>query len=128
LRRLLESVLHKEVQVVLLVQDLAADVGVELHEPSDLTVLLGHELLVERRDLDVDIELGQVEVRGEALSSLAGPVPVDVERRGLVVPRDLIEIQQLRELPLAVVSEANQFVGKRVASAWFRLLRALRYG
>jgi len=58
----------------------------------------------------------------------ARTVPVDIERGGLVVPRDLIEVQQLRELPLAVVREADAFVGKRVASAGVRLCRALRYG
>jgi hypothetical protein len=62
------------------------------------------------------------------MSSVARSIPVDIEGRGLVVPRDLVEVQQLRELPLAVVSEANGFMGKRVASADIRLGRALRYG
>jgi hypothetical protein len=36
---------------------------------------------------------------------VAGPVPVDVERGRLVEPLDLIEVEQPRELSLAVVRE-----------------------
>ena len=63
LGRLLETVLDEQVQVVALVEDLASDVRIERRQPPHLAVLLGHELLVEGRDLDVEVELGQVEVR-----------------------------------------------------------------
>jgi hypothetical protein len=63
LRRLvLEAVFQQEVRVVTLIQDLAFHVGVELMQPADLAVLLGDELLVQSRDLDVDVELGKVKV------------------------------------------------------------------
>jgi hypothetical protein len=39
-------------------------------------------------------------------------IPVDVERRRLVEPFDLIEVEQLGELTLAVVCEVDQGVGK----------------
>jgi hypothetical protein len=106
LRRLvLEAVFQQEVRVVTLVQDLAFHVGVELMQPADLAVLLGDELLVQSRDLDVDVELGKVEVGREAVRDVAGAVPVDVERGRLVEPLDLIEVEQPRELSLAVVRE-----------------------
>jgi hypothetical protein len=127
LRGLLEPVLDQQVQVIPLIEDLAADVGVELHQASHLAVLLGDELLVQRRDLDVDVEFGKIEVRREPLRGSAPTVPVDVERRGFVVPRDLVEVEQLPELSFTVVCEANEFVRKRVASVCLRLCRALRY-
>ena len=86
--------------------------GYSAGQSPDLAVLLGHELLVEGRDLDVEVELGQVEVGREALGRVALAVPVDVEGRGLVAPLDLVEVQQLRELPLAVVSEPDLLRGE----------------
>jgi hypothetical protein len=38
---------------------------------------------------------------------VAGAVPVDVERRRLVEPVDLIEVEQPGELALAVVGEVD---------------------
>ena len=49
---------------------------------------------------------------------MSGPsvtIPFDVERRRLVTPFDLVEVQELRELPLAVVGERDLFVGKERA-------------
>jgi hypothetical protein len=63
LRRLLQAVFDQEVQVIALVQDLALDVRIQLLEAPSLAVLLGYELLVEGRDLDVDIERREIEVR-----------------------------------------------------------------
>ena len=40
------------------------------------------------------------------------PVPIDLEGRRLVVPGDLVEVEQLRELALAVVSETDSLVRK----------------
>jgi hypothetical protein len=50
---LLEAVLHQQVQVITLVEDLALHVRVKLLEPACLAVLLGYEFLVEGRDLDI---------------------------------------------------------------------------
>ena len=44
------------------------------------------------------------------MGGITGPVPFDVEGGGLVLPVDLIEVQQLRELPLAVVRELDLLV------------------
>ena len=71
LRRRLEPVLHEQVQVVALVQHLDLDLGVQLAQATRLAVLLRHELLVERRDLDVLVVRGQVEVGRERLHRVA---------------------------------------------------------
>jgi hypothetical protein len=81
-------------------------------KPPDLSVLLRHELLVERRDLNVEVELWEVEVGREPVRDVAGAVPVDVESRRLVEPLDLVEVEELRELALAVVGELDASVGK----------------
>src|SRR5262249_32598611 len=52
LRRRLEPVLAEELEVVALVEDPHADVGIELLHAPCLAVLLRDELLVQRRDLD----------------------------------------------------------------------------
>jgi len=112
LGRLFEPVFHEEVQVVLLVQDLALHVRVQLLQAPYFPVLLGHELLVERGDLYIEVEGRQVEVGREALRRYTFAVPLDIEGGGLVCPIDAIEVQQLGELSLAVMCEIDEFVGK----------------
>jgi hypothetical protein len=111
----LEPVLEQQAEVVALIEDLAPDVGIERAQPADLAVLLRDQLLVEGRDLDVEVELGEVEVRREALSGLAPLVPRDVEGRRFVAPLDRVEVQEPSELALAVVSEVGALVRQRSA-------------
>jgi hypothetical protein len=111
---LLEPVLDHEVQIVTLVEDLAADVRVVLPEQLHLLVLLRDQLLVHGRDLDVEIVVGQVEVGSEELDrdTVLEPYREDL---GLVLPRNAVEIEEKRELSLTVVSELD-------------LVRRLRFG
>src|SRR5439155_7154877 len=90
------------------------DLRVQLPEAADLPVLLGHQLLVQRGDLDVQVVRGEVEVRGESLDGVAVRVQLQVERARLVLPVDLIEVQQPRELALARVSEGHGVAGERL--------------
>jgi predicted transcriptional regulator len=62
LRRLLQSVLDQEVQVITLIKDLAANVWIKRHQPASFAILLRHELLIQRRDFDVKVEGWEVEV------------------------------------------------------------------
>src|SRR5215204_596185 len=111
-RYVLEPVLGHERQVVALVEDLALDLRVELAQAANLAVLLGHQPLVERRDLDVEVVHRQEEVRREALNHVPIAVPLEVERPGLVVPFDLVEVQQPGELALAGVREGDRVAGQ----------------
>jgi hypothetical protein len=114
---ILQTVLEQEVHVVALVEDLALHVGIKLLKPAHLAVLLGDELLVERRDLYVEVELREIEIGREAVGHVAGAIPVDVERGRLVEPLDLVEIEQLGKLALAVVGELDARVGKGAVGA-----------
>src|SRR5436190_869831 len=106
-RQSLEPVLRDEREVVALVEALAAHLRIAFPESSDLSVLLRDELLVQRGDLDVEVVLRQVEVRGELLDDVPVLVPLQVEGGRLVLPFDLIEVEESRELALAVVRESN---------------------
>src|SRR5207237_6377992 len=77
--------------------------------------------LVQRGDLDVEVELHEVEVRGEALDDVAVTIPPDVERRRLVLPTDLIEVEQARELTLGCVRETD---GVALQQGWCERLDA----
>src|SRR5690242_21704508 len=79
LRRWLEPVLHEQMQVVALVQHLDADLGVQFAEPAGFAVLLRDELLVERRDLDVEVVRRQVEIGTERLHGAALTVALQRE-------------------------------------------------
>ena len=87
------------------VEQLDPDVRVQLPEPAQLAVLLADQLLLERRELHVQVEVRQVEVRREALDHLAGHGPADGEGVGLVRPAHLVEVQDPGQLRLARVGE-----------------------
>ena len=97
-------------QVVALVEHADRDVGMQLDEPARLAVLLRHELLVQRRDLDVEVVRGQVEVGSERLHRPAVAIGLQRERARLVLPGDAVEVEQLRELALGVVREPDELV------------------
>lgn len=105
---LFESILHEEVEVVALVEHLALDVRMVLAQQSHLAVLLCDELLAHRCYLDVDIVLGQVEVRPEVLDRLSIFVPVKGECVRFVFPVNAVEVEETRKFPFAVVSEVGK--------------------
>jgi hypothetical protein len=75
-------------------------------EEAYLPVLLRDELLTHSRYLDVQIICGKVEIGPEELCWFA-VLKLDCELARLVVPLDFVEIQESRELPLALVSEVD---------------------
>lgn len=103
--RLLESVFDHQMEIVALVENLALGVRVDGPETAHLLVLLGHEFLVHRRDLDEEVIVGKVEVGSEPLGWLTFRVELDWKTPGLVIPWDTIEVEQEGELPLTVVGE-----------------------
>jgi hypothetical protein len=106
--RLFKSVLDEKMQVVALVEHLAPYIWVQLAKPFYFTVLLGYEFLTHGRDLDVGVVAWEVEIGLEQLCRFAGFIPLDRELPWLVLPRDTVEIQESRELPLAVVCEFGE--------------------
>ena len=96
------------------VEELDSETRVQLAQPADLAVLLANESLLERRELDEELQIGQVEVRREALQDIAVEVPKDREDARFVLPGDLVEVQDAGELGLAGVGKG--IVGSQAAS------------
>lgn len=103
--RFLEPVFNKQIQVITLIEDLAVDLWIQLPQPTDLPILPSHQLLIHRRNFDELILIRQIEVRPKELHRFPVSVPFECELTGLVVPRDIVEIEELGELPLAVVGK-----------------------
>ena len=91
-RRRPEAVLGEEPQVVALVQQLDVDVRVELAEGAHLAVLLRHQVLAQRRQLDVGVDVGQVEVGRERFEDFVA-VGAKGEGARLVLPGDAVEVE-----------------------------------
>ena len=101
------TVLEQQRPEVARVEELDAHHRVELPEVAQLAVLLAHQALLERRELDVDLQLGQVEVGREGLHDDAVGVPADGEDVRLVEPFDLVVVEDAGQLRLAGVGEAG---------------------
>ena len=82
------------------------DAWVELSETAQLPVLLRHEALPHRGQLDVGIQPREVEVRGEHLGDSVA-VPLQGEGARLILPLDAVEVQDPCELLLAGVHEGT---------------------
>src|SRR5918996_320669 len=67
-----QPVLRDQRQIVSLIEDLAVDLRGQLLEAPDFPVLPGHQLLVHRGDLDVQVVGREVEVREPGELALAG--------------------------------------------------------
>ncbi len=100
-------VLEQQRSEVLAVEQLDAHHRVQLTEPAQLAVLLAHQALLQRGQLEVQVEFGQVEVGREALNDITVEVPQDREGPRLVLPRDLVVVEDARQLLLAGMGEAG---------------------
>ena len=118
---LFETVFDHQIQIVTLIEEFAIDVGMDRLESLQLLVLLGHELLVHRCDLDEHVVVRQIEVGREELVGFPFLIELDWEALRLVEPWNSIEIEEKGELTLTVVSEFNFVrrgaVGDQVAPA-----------
>ncbi len=104
-RTVVQPVLQQEVEIVALVEHLAAHVGVELAQAADLAILLSDQPLIHRGDLDVNTLISQIEVGSEVLGGVIVLVELYWKRRRLILPIDTVEIEQTRELSLTDVGE-----------------------
>src|SRR5215212_9565946 len=75
---------------VTLVEELYVHLGVALAQPAQLAVLARHEALLHDRDLEVEVLLGEEEVRRECEQDAALGVLLEHERARLVVPGDAV--------------------------------------
>ena len=92
--RVFKSIFLNQVQVVPLIEDLAAHFRIKLAELADLGVLLGDQLLAHGGDFDEQSILWQKEVRSEVLLRSAIPGPGDRKRPRLVEPGNAVEVQK----------------------------------
>jgi hypothetical protein len=101
----LEAVFLDQVEIIPLVEDLAADVRIETTKGPYFAVLFGDELLAHRGDLYEEVVVGKVEVGSEILVGPPFAVPGDGERPRLILPGDSVEIEERGKLALTVMSE-----------------------
>src|SRR5438034_4566975 len=101
------SVLEHQGPEIAPVEQLDPDFRVQLPQAAELAVLLAHQALLQRRKLHVKIQDGQIEVRREALQDRTVEVPQDREHVRLVLPADLVEVEDAGELLFAGVSEGR---------------------
>jgi len=106
--RLGQPVLDEEMEVIPLVEDPAANVRVQSPKPSHLAILLRHEALIHRGDLDEDVLVREVEVGAEELRRRAIGLELDGELAGFELPRNVIEVEQPRELALTLMGELDK--------------------
>src|SRR5258706_4985373 len=81
--------------------------GMGLGEAADLAALRPEEALAQRRDLDVEVESGQVEVGRESLAGPSVAVEVEDEGAGLVFPGHAERVEQFGELGFGRVGEVD---------------------
>ncbi len=89
------------------VEQLDAQAGVKLAQAADLAILLADQALLESGQLDEELELGQPEVRREALQDVAVQVPQDWKDDRLVLPGDLVEVQDAGQFGFAGVCKGG---------------------
>ena len=93
-----------------------------LRETSNLAVLLRDELLIHRRDLDEHVLGGQIEIRPEELRRILELVEFDRKVARLVLPFDVIEVEEQRKLALALVRKLDGISRLRVEVVCVRQL------
>ena len=62
-----EAVLNQQPQIVPLSQELDLHSGKELPQQAHLAVLVRHQVCLQRGELDVRVDVGEIEVGGEGL-------------------------------------------------------------
>jgi hypothetical protein len=101
-----DVVFEEQVFIILAVEYLAFDLGVELMQAFYLAILLSHQFLVHSGNLDEKIVLGEVKIGCELRRRPAAVVPGNIETYRLVEPFDIVEIEKAGKLLLAAMGEA----------------------
>src|SRR4051812_41667147 len=88
------------------VEDAHADVGVLLPQQAELAILTSDQTLAHRRQLDVELVVGEEEVRRDELLGLPVAGPAHREGGGLIGPADAVEGQKTGEDDLGGVGKS----------------------
>jgi hypothetical protein len=91
---LFQSVFLDQVEVVPLIEDLAAHFRVEPAQHPDFGILLRDQLLAHGRYLDEQLIVGKKEVRREMLVGSPVSIPADGKSPRLVKPGNSVEVQK----------------------------------
>src|SRR5438876_1719862 len=76
-------------------------------KPPNLAVLPGHKRLLRSRELDVEVVIRQIKVRRKAASHVALIVPLDGKCSRLVLPGDVVKVEDAREFCFGLVGKAD---------------------
>src|SRR4029079_16968073 len=90
---------------VALVEELDIHIGIPFFQLAQLAVLARDERLLHHRDLEIEVLLGQVEVRSERLEDATALVDLELERPRLVQPGNAVVVEDLGALELGLVLE-----------------------
>jgi len=101
----------QQLSIIPPVKDFEVHCRIKLSQLPDLSILLGHEVLLERGQLDIKVELREIEIGGEAFGDFPAAVPIDRKASRLVLPFDLIEVQDPGELFLTRVGKGGTIGG-----------------
>src|SRR6202022_4599731 len=107
--------------VILSIKKAHVDLRVQLAKHPHLAVLGRDQRLLHRRQLDVEVLFGKIEVGSEHLRHV-GALPGDRERHGLVYPANAVVVEEARELLLRWMSELHACVSWACASDQARAL------
>lgn len=87
------------------VQDPNPDVRMRLTQEANLAVLARHQRLAQRGDLQVEVVVRKVEVGGERSAEATVRRRLQDEGSGLVLPGDLVEVEEFGNPPFRLVGE-----------------------
>lgn len=96
----------REPDVITLIEHDELELGIELAETTCLAVLAGHQPLILCRELDEAVLRRQPEVRSKGLCHTTAGPPLQRKFDRFVHPLDVVEVEELRKMPLRRMSES----------------------
>src|SRR2546423_1206310 len=97
-----------QLAIVRRIKHLEIDLRVERAQAADFAILARDKRLTQRCQLNVEVVLWQVKIGREKTRRRARRVPLEGEAARLVLPLDMIEAQDARELGFRFVGEAHR--------------------
>lgn len=113
----MQAVFCHQIRQVAVVENFYIHVGVELLETAQLAIFLCDQMLAHGRELDVEVEIGQVKVGRKRFFHVAVRVPFEGKGARFIFPTDAIKIQNVREFDLSRM--LGSVIGIRTADGGF---------